>query len=71
MQWLERRKWRKVCQFFFVLLHGQSQTDRGFNIHKKILVEILKELFLISQPIVYDYMEDSGDDIAIFFNYCN
>ena len=53
------------------LSHGQSQTEREFNIHKKIFVEILKELSLISQIRSYDYMKDSGDDIASFFNYCN
>lgn len=62
---------QKVCQLFFVLSHGQSQTEREFNIHKKIFVEILKELSLISQIRSYDYMKDSGDDIASFFNYCN
>ena len=34
----------KVCQLIFVLLHGQSQTERGFNINKEILVENMQEL---------------------------
>ena len=56
----------KVCQFIFVLSHGQSQTERGFNINKEVLREILQELSLISQHIVYDHMKASGDDIANF-----
>ena len=31
-------KWT-VCIFVFVLAHGQSQTERGFNINKAMLVE--------------------------------
>ena len=56
----------KVCQFDFVLLHGQSQTECRFNINKAILVENLQELPLISQHIVYDHIKDSGDVIANF-----
>ena len=56
----------KVCQFDFVLLHGQSQTECRFNINKAILVENLQELSLISQHIVYDHMKNSGDDTANF-----
>ena len=56
----------KVCQFVFVLSHGQSQTERGFNVNKEILIEYLQKLSLISQRIVYYHMKDSGDDIANF-----
>ena len=56
----------KVFQFVFILSHGQSQTECGFNINKEILVENLQELSLISQCIVYDRIKDSGDDIANF-----
>ena len=28
-----------VCIFVFVFAHGQSQTERGFNINKAMLVE--------------------------------
>ena len=29
----------KVCSIIFVLSHGQSAVERGFNINKKLLVE--------------------------------
>ena len=44
----------KVCKFVFTLQHGQSQTERGFNINKDLLVENLQKESIISQRIVYD-----------------
>ena len=38
-----------VCKIIFTLSHGQSQTERGFNVNKEILVENLQEESLKGQ----------------------
>ena len=52
-----------VCKFVFVLSHGQSQTKRGFNINKTMLVENLQEESLKGQRIVYDHMSSLNTTI--------
>ena len=55
-----------VCKFVFVLSHGQSQTERGFNINKTMLVENLQEESLKGQRIVYDHMSSLNTTIHKF-----
>ena len=39
----------KICQIVFVLSHGQSSVECGFSVNKKLLVENLGEISLVSQ----------------------
>ena len=39
-----------------MLAHGQSQTERGFNINKVMLVENVEETYIKGQKLLYDYM---------------
>ena len=56
----------KVCKLIFVLSHGQSQSERGFNINKEMLIENLEEKSLIGQRLVYDHMSSIGTKIEDF-----
>ena len=55
-----------VCIFAFVLVHGQSQTERRFNINKAMLVENLEETSIKGQRLLYDYMASKNVTIYEF-----
>ena len=55
-----------VCIFVFLLAHGQSQTERGFNINKAILVENLEKTSIKGQSLLYDYMASKNVTIHEF-----
>ena len=62
-QWLNKNKtysslW-KVLIFSFVLSHGQSEIERGFNINDNLLVENLKTESLTAQKSVQDFINAS------------
>ena len=42
------------CKIVFVLSHGQSTIEHGFNVNKDLLVENLGQQPLIGQHMVYD-----------------
>ena len=44
-----------VCIFFFVLDHGQSETERWFNINKTMLVENLEETSIKGHTTLWLY----------------
>ena len=46
-----------VMLFVFILLHGQSQDERIFNINADIMVENLQNDSLITKRIFYDHMK--------------
>ena len=48
-----------------MLAHGQSQTERGFNI-KAMLVENLEETSIKGQRLIYDYMASKNVTIHEF-----
>ena len=50
--------------FVFVLAHGQSQTERGFNINNAMLVENLEETSIKGQRLLYDYMASKNVTIT-------
>ena len=49
-----------------MLAHGQSQTERGFNINKAMLVENLEETSIKGQRLLYDYMASRNVTIHEF-----
>ena len=51
-----------VCKFVFVLSHGQSNIERGFNVNKEMLEVNLGEKSLYSQRIIYDHMNAAGKE---------
>ena len=55
-----------VCIFAFVLAHGQSQAERGFNINKAMLVENLEETSIKGQRLLYNYMASKNVTIHEF-----
>ena len=62
-QWLNKNKtysslW-KVLIFSFVLSHGQSETEHGFNINDNMLVENLKTESFTAQRRVQDLINAS------------
>ena len=49
----------KICQIVYVLSHGQSSVEHGFSVNKRLLVENLEEISLVSQCIC-DYFASLG-----------
>ena len=49
-----------------MLAHGQSRTERGFNINKAMLVENLEETSIKGQRLLYDYMASKNVTIHEF-----
>ena len=49
-----------MCIFIFILSHGQSQVEQGFNINKNTLQENLQEKSLIGHRLIYDEVKASG-----------
>ena len=45
-----------VVKMLLILSHGEAQVERGFSVNSKLLVENLRNISLISQHIVNDYM---------------
>lgn len=54
----------KVFKLVFTLSHGQASVERGFSINKELLTDNLEEVSLISQRMVYDYINESGKSIT-------
>ena len=54
----------KVCTLVFVMYHGQSAVERGFNINSETLVTNLQDKSLTSIRRVYDHIKSTGTDIA-------
>ena len=55
---------KELCAMYkviFGLSHGQSVTEKGFSINKKVVDDNMKEKSLISQRIVYDTMQSCYD----------
>ena len=50
----------------FVLAHGQSQIERGFNVNKAMLVDNLEEISIKGQRLLYDYMASKNVTIHEF-----
>ena len=42
--------------YLYLLAHGQSQAECGFNINEAMLVENLEETSIKGQRLLYDYM---------------
>ena len=55
-----------ICKLIFILQHGQSYTEKGFSINKKISVVNMQEDALISQRLVYDYLMKNEKEIWDF-----
>ena len=55
-----------ICKLIFILQHGQSYTERGFSINKKISDVNMQEDALISQRLVYDYLMKNEKEIWDF-----
>ena len=55
-----------VCKLVFTLSHGQSFTERGFNISKVILDTNMQEEAVVSQRLVYDLLQWSGKEVWEF-----
>ena len=60
---IQRFKNSKVMIFIFMLSHGQSQVEDGFNINDEFLVENLKAESICAQHIFYDHIKTSQKDI--------
>lgn len=54
----------KVFKLVFTLSRGQASVERGFSINKELLTDNLEEVSLISQRMVYDYINESGKSIT-------
>ncbi|GBN14093.1 hypothetical protein AVEN_53901-1 [Araneus ventricosus] len=46
-----------------LLSHGQATIEKGFSINKKLEVENMKELSYVSQRLVCDNINSTGDSI--------
>lgn len=42
--------------------HGNTDVERGFNMNKELLVEIMQEESLISQRITYDHTKSKNTE---------
>ena len=57
-----------VCKFVFILSHGQSAVEHGFNISKHTLVVNLKDVTLTSLRSVYDEIIHHGSSRSILID---
>ena len=55
-----------ICRLVFILQHGQSFTERGFSVNKKIADVNMQEDALISQRLVYDHLKQSEKEVWEF-----
>ncbi|GBO40827.1 hypothetical protein AVEN_46790-1 [Araneus ventricosus] len=46
-----------------LLGHEQATVEKGFSINKKVEVKNMKELLYVSQRLVRDYINSTGDSI--------
>ncbi|GBL82303.1 hypothetical protein AVEN_252470-1 [Araneus ventricosus] len=46
-----------------LLSHGQATVEKGFSINKKVEVKNMKELSYVSQRLICDYINSTGDNI--------
>ncbi|GBL76953.1 hypothetical protein AVEN_12625-1 [Araneus ventricosus] len=46
-----------------LLSHGQATVEKGFSINKKVEVENMKELSYVSQRLICDYINSTGDSM--------
>ena len=46
-----------VIKLVLTLSHGQASVERGFSVNENLMVENLKESYLVAQRIIYDYMK--------------
>ena len=51
----------KVCQFVFIVSHGQAPIERGFNVNKEVSVVNLAKESIVCQRLVYDHVKDIGN----------
>ena len=55
-----------IYRFVFLLSHGQSHVERGFNVSKDMLKDNLQDLSLISMCMVYDFMKSKQKEAHDF-----
>ena len=52
-----------VMKLILVLSHGNAAVESGFSINEEMLVENLHEDSLVGQRIVFDAIQNAGDDV--------
>ena len=57
---------QSIRKLIFILKHGQSFTERGFSVNKKIADVNLQEDAIISQRLVYDHLKQSEIEVWQF-----
>ena len=62
----EYKEMWKVCKIIFILFHGQSAIERGFNLNKMTSEVNMKELTLTSLRMVDDHMKSHNVSAATF-----
>ena len=62
----EYKEMWKVCKIVFILFHGQSAIERGFNLNKMTSEVNMKELTLTSLRMVDDHMKSHSVSAATF-----
>ena len=50
----------KVLKLVFIPLHGNASVESGFSVNRDMLVEDLKEIFLVAQRQVYNAIKVKG-----------
>ena len=48
----------EIFQLIFILSHRQASVEEGSSINKKLLTEILEEVSIISQRVMYNHICD-------------
>ncbi|KAJ8887008.1 hypothetical protein PR048_013222 [Dryococelus australis] len=51
---------RKVVKLLLILSHGNVALERGFSVNGDILIENLKQNYVVAQCLVYDAMKNVG-----------
>ncbi|GBM44078.1 hypothetical protein AVEN_75894-1 [Araneus ventricosus] len=57
-----RNLW-KVVEMLLLLSHGQATVEKGMSFSKKVVVENMEEPSYISQRLICDYINSTGDSI--------
>ncbi|GBM14381.1 hypothetical protein AVEN_246553-1 [Araneus ventricosus] len=57
-----RNLW-KMVEMLLLLSHGQATVEKGFSINKKVEVENMKELLYVSQRLICNYINSTGDSL--------
>ena len=55
-----------ILKLIFILKHGQTFTERGFSVNKKIADVNMQEDALISQRLVYGHLKQSEKEVWAF-----